>query len=176
MFRCLCSKFISRIGTIALVFFVSMIMAVNVYASHIRGGDITFRTDPNTGEVVVNLCLYRDCSGITLGTTAPITVRSASTGLTLNIVANQLGCADVSSYGANCNIVTTCTSTTSPNPGVQRCCYETRVRLPRTATDWVFEYNDCPKFITWGGRGEGGLQPQGIFIALRVKDEIIFIF
>lgn len=143
MFRCLCSKFISRIGTIALVFFVSMIMAVNVYASHFRGGDITFRTDPNTGEVVVNLCLYRDCSGITFGTTAPITVRSASTGLTLNITANQLGCTDVSSYGANCNIVTTCTSTTSPNPGVQRCCYEARVTLPRTATDWVFEHEDC---------------------------------
>lgn len=58
-----------------LLFLAIISYSLQVNATHLMGGEITWRcikdpTDPNVGQYIFSMKLYRDCDGITLPTSA----------------------------------------------------------------------------------------------------------
>ena len=56
-----------------LFILVSLFVFIEVNATHIMGGEITWEcikdpTDPNVGDYIFTMKLYRDCDGTTLST------------------------------------------------------------------------------------------------------------
>ena len=56
-----------------LVLLVALLSFYNLCATHIMGGEITWEcisdpTDPNVGQYIFKMKLYRDCDGTTLST------------------------------------------------------------------------------------------------------------
>lgn len=120
---------------IALLF--TLAGALNSYASHVMGGDITYVcTGPNTYDIT--LTLYRDCDGIALN--GPQTVdfssscgtQTASLPLISNIEVSQL--CPTSLGQSTCNGGTL--------PGTQQIIFRTTVNLA-PCSDWVISWDLC---------------------------------
>lgn len=63
-------------------------------ASHYMGGEITV-THVSGNVYTITQKIYRDCAGITLGTTTPVTITSTSpTGINLNVSLNRVSVTD----------------------------------------------------------------------------------
>lgn len=106
-------------------------------ASHLMGGELSYAY--NGSNYVITLHLYRDCSGITLPGSAPVTIRSASAGVNFQITAQQLSLNQIT---LPCpGTVTKCQNSSSNIPGVMMGTYKAVVTLPSKRTDWVIEYN-----------------------------------
>ena len=71
--------------------FLFLLFQTNIYATHVMGGDITYTcVGGNTYEI--QLSVFRDCNGITLGNQATINLTSPSCGgttVTVNLIAGS---------------------------------------------------------------------------------------
>jgi len=125
-----------------LTILVSLLFASKqVSASHLMGADISY-TCLGSNQYQITLSLYRDCSGITLGTTAFINYNSASTGMTGSATLNQVGTTtEVTPVCPAMLTQTTCSG--GLLPGVQQYVYQGVITLPGQATDWIIDYNTC---------------------------------
>ena len=123
-----------------LTILVSLLFASKqVSASHLMGADISY-TCLGSNQYQITLSLYRDCSGITLGTTALINYNSASTGLSGSATLNQVGTTtEVTPVCPAMLTQTTCSG--GLLPGVQQYVYQGVITLPGQATDWIIDYN-----------------------------------
>ncbi|MBW7912137.1 MAG: T9SS type A sorting domain-containing protein [Taibaiella sp.] len=117
---------------------VLLLSSVQSSASHLMGGELSYAY--NGSSYVITLHLYRDCSGIALPGSVPITIRSASTGVNFQVTAQQLYLNQVT---VPCpGTVTKCQNSSSNVPGIMMGTYKAVVNLPSSPrTDWVFEYN-----------------------------------
>lgn len=119
------------------LFAVLLLSCFQAQASHLMGGELSYAY--NGSNYVITLHLYRDCSGIPLPGSAPITVRSASAGTNFQITAQQISLNQVT---VPCpGSVTKCQNSSSNVPGIMMGTYRTVVTLPSARADWVFEYN-----------------------------------
>jgi hypothetical protein len=122
-------------------------------ASHIMGGDITYNCiGPNTFAFTVQL--YQDCNGINLPGSIPLTITSASCGLTLNIdlelvpdgsvVVTPLcpGQLDACNSPAGTYGIQQYTYTHIP-PSQGQGLSSPPVVLPAGCTDWVVSWTSC---------------------------------
>ncbi len=116
---------------------ILLLSSVQSSASHLMGGELSYAY---TGSnYVITLHLYRDCSGIPLPGSVPITVSSASTGANFQITAQQLSLNQVT---VPCpGTATKCQNSSSNVPGIMMGTYKVVIALPSGRADWVFEYN-----------------------------------
>ena len=133
-------------------------------ASHIAAADLAYVCDtnnPNTYKVILKL--YRDCSGISLGTTEFIqyerTDGSGTTGVTLNLDSAQFvdpPCVDFDPTTSSCN--------GGPNLGFEERVYSGFVTFPVGTTvgsnQWIIWWQSCcrnPLINTLTGAGGLGM-------------------
>lgn len=112
--------------------------ALNSQASHLMGGEINYKC-LGGNDYVLTLVLYRDCSGITMGTTETITTSSASCGLssvyTLDLTHTQEVTPSCPGQQSTCNGGT--------YPGMELYVYQDTVTLGGACDDWTFEWSSC---------------------------------
>jgi hypothetical protein len=108
----------------------SHIAAADIYYQHI-GGD-TFK---------IVLTLYRDCGGITMGTSEIIDIVSATCGVTTTRTANLVSTTEISQLCAGSLAQSSCNGGTLP--GLERYIYEATYVLPQSCTDWTFSWTTC---------------------------------
>lgn len=108
----------------------------NISASHIMGGDITY-TCLGNNQYQVTLTLYRDCFGITIGTT-PQTVNFSSSCGNVTASLDWVSTTDVSQVCPT--QTTTCNGGTLP--GTEQYIFTGVVTLTPCA-DWIMYWSTC---------------------------------
>lgn len=116
---------------IAIIGFIT-----NSFASHVMGGDITY-TCVGGNNYLVTLTLYRDCFGVTIGTT-PQNINLASSCGNFNASLN---------WDTTINVSQICSSATSTCnggtiSGVEQYVFSGIVAIP-PCTDWVMSWSLC---------------------------------
>ena len=118
-----------------------------VQASHISGGDISY-TCLGSGQYRITLNLYRDCSGISMGTTQTIDVNNdcgyPSQTLTATLVTNSITGENFTNVSQLCladSLNNTCYG--GSLPGMQKYTYEVTVTLTQTCDSFRFSWGVC---------------------------------
>jgi hypothetical protein len=124
-----------KFSTLTLLF---LILISPLYASHLMGGEITWRCN-GTGQFVFQVKLYRDCNGVP-GPQAINLVTNAPGG---NINCLLVSQNDISPQGIGCP---TCPNPMGLSNAVEEFIYVSApIFLNGTppTTGWYFYYNDC---------------------------------
>src|ERR1043166_1902889 len=95
-------------------------------ASHVEGGDITYRCIGGN-QYVVSLALYRDCSGIAAPTTVSLNFKSVTCGQNFNATLNKIAGTGIEVTPICPTMSTVCAGGTFP--GVQEYIYQATVTL-----------------------------------------------
>lgn len=120
-----------------LLFFALFIhIAGNLKATHVQGGDLTYRC-LGGNQYEITLSLYRDCAGVAAPTTVSINYKSTSCGINQNVTLNKIAGTGIEVTPICTSLVTQCAGGTYP--GVQEYIYRGIVTLPPCA-DWVMSY------------------------------------
>ena len=108
------------------------------YATHFMGFDITYTCiGPNQYEVTLKA--YRDCSGVSLSNSFPLSYSSASCGVSASITLNRVSVEDITPL---CPSVTSLCSGGS-GLGVEAHTYTGTLNLPTGCSDWVLSTSSC---------------------------------
>lgn len=128
----------ARLASFLVIFLMASSFAT---ASHISGGDFNI-TCLGNGQYLINLNLYRDCSGITMPTTADLNINSSCGNA--DITANLLnaGGTEISQLCPSVLDSSTCHPPNGTLPGMELYIYQATVTLP-PCSDWVIEWNTC---------------------------------
>jgi large repetitive protein len=144
--------------TILLSGFLMLIGLPQAKASHIMGGDITYNcVGPNTFAFTVQL--YRDCNGVAMPSSIPLTITSASCGQTINITLELVpsgpvivtplcpGVPDACNNGSGVYGIQQYTYTHIPASQGQGLSSPV-VTLPAGCTDWTISWTSCCRNTT----------------------------
>ncbi|MEP7264648.1 MAG: T9SS type A sorting domain-containing protein [Bacteroidota bacterium] len=82
-----------RIRSILLLLFIQLLMVNVTFASHLMGGQITF-TNLGGNVYKIRQIIYRDCSGISLGSTTVVAISPTSAGASVTL--SRISITDVS--------------------------------------------------------------------------------
>lgn len=108
-------------------------------ATHIMGGDFSYVCQGG-GTYAINLRLFRDCDGISLGSTAFVTLSSPTCG-NVNVTLNNLGGPiDRTPY---CPGEQTACDGGSGQHGIQEYFYRGTVTLSGNCNDWTMSWSSC---------------------------------
>jgi hypothetical protein len=110
----------------------------NANASHLKGGQISYECLGNN-QYRVNLTLYRDCNGVSMGIQQFLNISSASCGL--NSLPNIVLPLDTSYEVSSCPLNSSCNG--GALPGIELYVYSEVITLPQTCTDWIFSWTTC---------------------------------
>ncbi len=114
------------------------ILPLSSIASHLMGGEITWRCNGN-GTYTFTVKIYRDCNGVP----APAALNLISDGPVVTIPCSKISQIDLSPVGSGCP---TCASPSGLNSAVEEHIYEsdsiTLSGVPPSA-GWNFWYSDC---------------------------------
>lgn len=120
---------------------VLLLCSFHTYASHLRGGEISYEYNGSAYAITVHL--YQDCSGIALPGSVQVTVRSANAGSNFVVTAQMVSLTEVL---PPCPASPTkCQSSTSLVPGMKLATYKATVALPSAQADWVFEHSSSAR-------------------------------
>jgi len=108
---------------------------INTYATHLMGGEITYKHIAND-DYEVTLIVYRDCSGVSVGTSQNVTFESATCGLNFSATLPLITTIDVSQVCPTAT--TTCNGGTIP--GTEQWIYRDTVTMV-PCTDWLIHWN-----------------------------------
>ncbi len=127
---------------IALTLFL-FILVSPLYASHLMGGEITWRCN-GTGQFVFQVKLYRDCNGVLGPGSVTLSTNAPGGSILCSLVTQN----DISPQGVGCP---SCASPLGYSYAVEEFIYESAPRslngTPPTA-GWYFYYNDCCRNAT----------------------------
>ncbi len=130
---------------ICLVFLVLMLF--NADATHVSGGDISY-TCLGGNVYLVSLKLFRDCSGINLGTTQSIKLTNdcgfSNQYFTASIVSDPvtgLNYSNISQLCSTDSVNSTCYS--GALPGMQQFTYQATITLTQTCDAFRFSWRVC---------------------------------
>jgi len=136
-----------KLYTLALIALFSF-STFNVNASHYMGGEITWEclsTGANVGKFVFTMKVYRECFGMTFGTTQALSSTSPAGSFSMSLVTGWP--KDIS---PNCNAsgpTITCANTSSNNTGaVEELIYRSnpiQISGVPPPTGWVFYWSSC---------------------------------
>lgn len=128
---------------VSALFLFTVLFSIHAIASHLMGGEITWRCQGN-GQFVFRMKLYRDCNGIPGPTTAVLNVfnHPSITQITMNLLTQ----ADISPVCNGSGPTITCASPNGSPGAVEEFVYEsapiTIAGVP-PAQGWVFAYTNC---------------------------------
>ncbi len=128
---------------LTLLFVLTTMFHFNSKGSHIMGMDISYKCLGNN-TYHITLSFYRDCSGITLGTSLSVNYESpsgcgAAGTATLNLIPNSPD--EVTPLCQSQLAQSSCNG--GALPGVQRYIFEGDITFPSACNDWVVYYEDC---------------------------------
>ncbi|MFN0187944.1 MAG: T9SS type A sorting domain-containing protein [Bacteroidia bacterium] len=115
-----------------------LILVSPLYASHLMGGEITWRCNGN-GTYTFKVKIYRDCNGVP----APATLKLISDGPVDTIPCIKISQIDLSPIGVGCP---TCASPNLQSSAVEEHIYESdtiALNGVPPITGWNFWYTDC---------------------------------
>lgn len=124
-----------KLSALILLF---LIFVSPLYASHLMGGEITWRCN-GTGQFVFQVKLYRDCNGVP----GPQSINLVTNAPGGNISCLLVSQNDISPQGIGCP---TCPNPMGLSNAVEEFIYESaQLSLNGTPppTGWYFYYNDC---------------------------------
>ena len=121
-----------------MVLTLGVFLSNNASASHVRGADITY-THISGNTFLFKLVLYRDCSGITPGSTQFVNFQSSSCGQSFNQSFTQDSVVDVSQVCPG--QLTTCNG--GSLPGTQAYYYSATITMPANCNDWQIYWSTC---------------------------------
>jgi hypothetical protein len=135
----------NKYTSIFYVFFIFLILGIGneAKASHAMGGDFSYVCIGN-GAYSINLRIFRDCNGISLGQNANVTFTSPTCG-TVNVNLQNLGgaiirtplCPSAASNGA-------CLPNGNGTYGIEEMLYRGTVNLPvNCGNDWTMSWSLC---------------------------------
>ncbi len=107
------------------------------FASHLMGGEITYKHIAND-DYEVTLVVYRDCSGIDVGTSQNVTFESANCGQNFTLSFPLITTLDVSQLCGLDSLNSTCHGGTLP--GTEQWIYRDTVTLS-PCPDWQIHWN-----------------------------------
>lgn len=129
-----------RFYQVSFVFLISIFsFSGNLQATHISGGDISYKCI-GQDSFLVTLKLFRDCAGITVGTTAAINAVS-SCGGNISAVLTQQTFSEVSALCPTQLSNSTCNGGTLP--GLQEFVYSGVVVLSPACNSWTLYWSSC---------------------------------
>ena len=137
--------------TSVLMCMVFSMITQQAKATHVSGADISYQCLGNN-QFQVTLNLFRDCTGITLGTSQTVTLTSTcggSTVATLNIVPDPdtgLNWTDISQLCSNDSLNSTCYNGTLP--GMERYTYTGVVTMAPPCNTWTVAWDVCCRNTT----------------------------
>ena len=77
-----------------LTLFISIVFLHQSFATHYMGFDLTY-TCVGPNQYLVTLNVYRDCNGVSVGSTQVINYSSASCGVSASLTLNSISVTDV---------------------------------------------------------------------------------
>ena len=123
--------------TLTTLFTAGLLGAQNASASHIVGGEILWNCLGNN-QYEITLNLFRDCFGITLGTTDFVTFNSPCG--TVDLTVNQVSVTEVSQLCPEEIVNSTCNG--GSLPGIEQWTFTGIVTLPPCDT-WTMGWSSC---------------------------------
>jgi gliding motility-associated-like protein len=134
-----------------IAFFAIIFSSFNASATHVSGGDITYRCLGNN-QYEVTLTLFRDCSGATLGGSANVNFNSPCGNQ--NVTLNRISVTEVSQVDSICLSPTVRTTCNGGNiPGMQAQVYRRVVTLT-PCDSWTMSYSLCCRNSTANVSGQ----------------------
>ena len=127
---------------LAIIGILFLALPFQSYASHIKGGNISYvQTGLNQYSVV--LTLYRDCAGVQLPSTASIMLSSACHNQ--NITLSQAPGFPIDVSQTCPTVLSSCQGGTTGIQGIHMHVYEGSITLPTglTCSDFTLSYNTC---------------------------------
>lgn len=121
---------------VLLALIITLMNYNNSFASHVMGADITY-TCVGGNDYLVTLTIYRDCSGIDIGTD-PQTIDLTSSCGNFSVDLDWVSTTDVSQVCGTAT--TTCNGGTFP--GTEQSVFSGIVTMPPCA-DWIMSWNLC---------------------------------
>ena len=122
-----------------LLLFSLVVSSLNVSATHLLGGEIIWKCQPN-GTYKFTLVVYRDCGGITIATSPQTIANNAGVTITCSLV----GISDVTK---SCYLGTdSCVGSSSGEGNMQKYVFQSGdVALTGTPpmSGWYFSWNSC---------------------------------
>ena len=128
------------------ILFLLFILSLSANASHISGGDMNYTwVGPGANTYLITLNLFRDCTGIDMGTSETVTATSPCGGsvtVTLNLM-NPNGSPPVGTEISQlCDfMLSTCNGGTYP--GMQLYTYQATVDLSPACNTWTLSWSTC---------------------------------
>ena len=129
-----------------LLLFSLVVSSLNVSATHLLGGEIIWKCQPN-GTYKFTLVVYRDCGGITIATTPQTLATNSGAAITCNFVS-------ITDVTKSCYLGTdSCVGSSSGEGNMQKYVFQSGdVALIGSppASGWYFTWNSCcrPTSIT----------------------------
>jgi hypothetical protein len=109
------------------------------FASHVAGGEITYACiGPN--QYRVTLTAYRDCNGITMGTSEVLNYSSASCGVSASLSLTLQSTTDITPL---CSSAPSACNGEGGSFGIERIVYTGILNLPPGCNDWILSYQMC---------------------------------
>jgi gliding motility-associated-like protein len=126
-----------------ILILLAFVAFFNSFGSHQAAADIYYDyISPLTYRV--HLIIYRDCTGISQGSSEPMTAYSASLGACQSFTVDTTGFVTGFEVGSLCpNVPSQCTNVNSTFKGYQEWHFSGEVILPAVAKDWEFSWNGC---------------------------------
>ncbi len=131
----------NKYTSIIYVFLVFLMLGITneSKATHIMGGDFSYVCQSN-GVYALNLRLFRDCNGISLGSTAFVTLSSPTCGNVNVTLSNLGGPIDRTPY---CPGEQSACDGGSGTYGIQEYFYRGTVTLPGNCNNWTMSWSSC---------------------------------
>ena len=113
-------------------------LSFSANASHYSGGELTY-TYAGPNQYLVKLTIYRDCNGVSVGSTQVVNYTSAACGVNASITLNLVSTTEVTPL---------CPSAPSAcggggNLGIQLIIFQGTLNLPPGCSDWVLSTQNC---------------------------------
>ncbi|MFD1552360.1 hypothetical protein DNU06_10990 [Putridiphycobacter roseus] len=114
-----------------------------LFASHVQGGNISYKCTGNPNEFIITLIVYRDCSGVAVQPTYALDVFN-DCGLTVpNIIVNLVGELQVSQLCPGAVGNSPCYGGTGTEEGTIMYEFNAVVTLPGLCDAWTFGWGAC---------------------------------
>lgn len=135
-----------------LTFIGLMAFCFSAQASHVAAAEVYYE-HVTANDYIIHLRIYRDCTGVGLGTTQSVAVKSANASVNTTATLTQTSAQNLYTCTPN-----TCTNPTSPITGYMVHEYSGTYTLPSAQSDWIFSYSNCCR------NPNGNVPSSGIYV------------
>ncbi|MFD1552816.1 hypothetical protein DNU06_08365 [Putridiphycobacter roseus] len=113
-----------------------------LHASHVAGGNISYKATNNPNEVEFTLTFYRDCSGVSSQNSYALTIHNGCTGLDSFVIVNNFMEEDISQFCPAAASISPCNGG-NIGSGFIKTVFKGTHQFNSFCDDWVFSLGIC---------------------------------